>query len=188
MTPLALISTNVLSVATFMADALIVLSAIIIAVVILKKPYPRLHAISRKAADHALLAGLIISSGSVLASLFYSNIIGFPPCELCWWQRVFIFPQVVLFAVAFYNERKNKITDEMVFVYSLILSLMGGVIALYNYIGQFSPSLLTACGAGPSCAQIFFTSFGYITIPMMSLTAYLLLIIVFFFRRHGKRL
>ncbi len=189
MTVLASNTTAILSWATFLAQIVIVCAAIVLAAVILKHPNARLHHLAKKAADHAFLIGLLVSLVSLVASLFYSNIIGFAPCELCWWQRIFLYPQVILFAVAFYNEKVKKVSDELVFLYSFVLSLIGGGIALFHYYAQmFNPDALAICGTtGVSCSQIFFVSFGYITIPMMSLTAYLILILVYFFRRHHIR-
>ena len=189
MSPLASNTTIILSLATLVSNIITVISASVLVLVILKHPNKNFHHLARKTAEHAFLIGFLISFFSLVASLFYSNIIGFAPCELCWWQRIFLYPQVVLFAVALYNEKVNKISDEMVFVYSFILSLIGGGIALFQYYGQmFNPGALAICGIeSVSCAKIFFVSFGYITIPMMSLTAYLFLILIYFFRRHHLR-
>ncbi len=189
MTGLASNATAILSWATLVTQIIIVCAAIVLVAVILEHPNTRLHHIARKAADHAFLIGFLVSLASIIASLFYSNIIGFSPCELCWWQRIFLYPQVILFAVALYNEKVNKVSDELVFLYSFILSLLGGGIALFHYYAQmFNPNALSICGTtGVSCSQIFFISFGYITIPMMSLTAYLILILIYFFRRHHNR-
>ena len=186
MTPLASISTEIFSWGTLVAQIIIVVGAVVLVAAVLKHPNTRLHHLSRKAGEHAILFGLIISFVSLVLSIFYSNVIGFQPCDLCWWQRIFLYPQVVLFAVAFYNEKVNNISDEMVFLYSFILSLIGGAIALFNYYGQmFNPDALAFCGTqSVACSRIFFISFGYITIPMMSLTAYLVLIVLYFFRRH----
>lgn len=188
MTPLASITTNILTLGTLIAHISIVLGSILLVAVILKHPNARLHRISKKSADHAFLFGFLISLVSIIGSLLYSNIIGFFPCNLCWWQRIFLYPQVVLFAVALYNEKVNNIQDRMVFLYSLILSVIGGGIALFQYYGQmFNPSFLAACATqGESCAKLFFVSFGYITIPMMSLTINLLLILLYFFHRHHR--
>jgi disulfide bond formation protein DsbB len=186
MNSLADTTTLIFSYATLFAQIGIVFATIVLVLVIMKHPNRYLHHMVRKSADHMYLLGFIVSFGALVSSMFYSNIIGFDPCELCWWQRVFIYPQAVLFAVAYYNEKKNKIQDEMVFIYSLVLSLCGALIAIFQYYGQmFNPELLAMCETqGSSCSKIFFVSFGYITIPMMSLTAYLILILFFFSRRH----
>ena len=189
MTPLASITTAIFSYATLFSQIGILVAALILILAIFNHPNQYVHHIVRKSADHAYLLGFVVSFGALVSSMFYSNIIGFDPCELCWWQRVFIYPQAILFAVAFYNEKVNKIQDEMVFVYSAVLSFFGAAIALFQYYGQmFNPDILAICETqGASCSKIFFVSFGYITIPMMSLTAYLILILFFFYRRHGKK-
>lgn len=190
MSELATYTTNIFSIATLVANIFIICGALSLVAIFFKRPITLVHPISKKAADHAFLIGFIISFTSVVASMFYSNIIGFEACELCWWQRVFLYPQAILFAIALYNERKHNLKDELVFLYSLILSSIGGAIALFQYYGQmFNPDILGICTSdgGTSCAKLFFVSFGYITIPMMSLTAYLVVILLFFFRRHHQK-
>ncbi|MFA6158416.1 MAG: disulfide bond formation protein B [Candidatus Paceibacterota bacterium] len=189
MTPLATISTALFSWGTLFIQVIILVGAIVLTMVIFRHPSEALHRLSRKAADHAFLWGFIVSFVSLVSSLFYSNIVNFPPCELCWWQRVFLYPQAFLFAIALYNEKVRKVQDDMVFLYSLVLSIIGGGIAIFHYYGQmFAPGLLAACLAdGVSCSQLFFVSFGYITIPMMSLTAYAFLVFLYFFRKHHRK-
>lgn len=189
MSPLATTLTNIFSWGTLLAHIFVLVSAVALAAVIFKNPSKRLHHLSRKTADHAFLIGFVISLFALVFSLIYSNVIGFAPCELCWWQRVFLYPQVILFAIALYNEKVRKVQDEFVFLYSFFLSLVGGAVAFFQYYGQmFNPGILGGCAAqGISCAQIFFVSFGYITIPMMSLTAYLVLILLYFFRHHTPK-
>lgn len=186
MTPIASDATLLLSWATLILQVVIVCASFVLLLVVLQHPNERLHHLARKTAEHAFLIGFIISFLALVASFFYSNIVGFAPCELCWWQRIFLYPQVVLFAVALYNEKINKVSDELIFLYSFILSLIGGAIALFHYYAQmFNPNVLAICNTtDTSCSKIFFISFGYITIPIMSLTAYLLLILIYFFRRH----
>jgi len=189
MTALASISTNIFSIATLIVQICILVAAIILILAIFEHPNERLHHMSRKTAENAFLLGFIISFVALISSLFYSNVIGFTPCELCWWQRIFLYPQVILFGIAWYNEKVHKVEDDVVFLYSFIFSLIGGAIGVFQYYGQmFNPNALALCGiAGDSCARIFFISFGYITIPMMSLTAYAVLILLYFFRRHHIR-
>ena len=117
---------------------------------------------------------------ATIFSLVYSEIIGYEPCKLCWFQRIFIYPQVILLGLAWY--RKEWILS----LYSVVLSVMGGTIALYQYLLSFGivPSLPCAAGnEGVSCNQIFVVEFGYITIPLMSLSGFLLILAVFAARR-----
>lgn len=106
-------------------------------------------------------------------SLFYSDIAGFAPCALCWYQRIFMYPQVVLLGMA-WLKKDFRIAD-----YGLPLSTIGALVALYhNYISYGGRSLFScaASALGASCTQRFVFEMGYITIPLISLTAFLLMI------------
>ena len=129
--------------------------------------------------NNYLLLGLIVSLTATLGSLYYSEIMGYTPCLLCWYQRIFVYPQVFLFGIALW---KN---DKRVFRYSIALSVIGLLIAGYHYLVQMNIFTSTACSAigySASCSDQFFTTFGYITIPMMAVTTFALLIILGFAR------
>ncbi|MEK7180204.1 MAG: disulfide bond formation protein B [Patescibacteria group bacterium] len=128
---------------------------------------------------YALHAGTLISFGALAGSLLFSNAIGFVPCELCWVQRIFIYPQALLFAIALYKK------DEAVVDYSLALSSLGLIVALYHsYIQWGGGSLIPCTAEGAECSKIFFMEFGYITIPVMSLTAFAYLLLLMFIRKR----
>ena len=117
----------------------------------------------------------IIVFGAFGGSLFYSEIAGFPPCSLCWYQRIFIYPQIILFAGALLWR------DRSIARYVLPLSIIGGIIALYNSYLQYGGSPFIPCASNLSvisCAQRFVFEFGYLTLPLMSLTAFILLILL----------
>ena len=120
-----------------------------------------------------LFLAWLTSLAAVGLSLFYSNVADFPPCELCWWQRIFMYPQAVLLGLAWFKK------DPKVVGYARPLAVIGALIALYhNYISSGGQSTLpcSAAGTGVSCTVRYVFEFGYITIPLMSLTAFLLLI------------
>ncbi len=120
-----------------------------------------------------LWVGFFISLICLLGSLVYSNIIGYPPCALCWWARILIYPQVILFAVALYKK------DFSVITYSLILSGLGILISGYHYLTEvigYSP--LPCSAVGVSCLTRNVFEFGFVTIPFMVLSAFILLFIV----------
>jgi disulfide bond formation protein DsbB len=137
---------------------------------------------------HGLFISFIIAFGATAASLFYSIVAGFLPCELCWWQRMFLFPQTLIFAIAWYRSWMHRVFDGAVFLYSLGLSAIGGAIALFHYYGSmFNTNLLAACEVGGiSCAKQYFLSFGYINIPFMSLSTFLLLGVIALIRTLHK--
>jgi disulfide bond formation protein DsbB len=133
---------------------------------------------------YSLVLAFLVSLGAILASLFYSQIAGFAPCELCWLQRIFIYPQAFLFGLALYKKRKRN-DVEFVWSASLLLSVVGAAIAVFHYYGQsYNTGILAYCGAtGVSCSQLYFTLFGFITIPFMSLTLFLALILLVLIKR-----
>lgn len=113
-----------------------------------------------------VLAGFLVVLASIIGSLYYSNVIGFAPCELCWWQRAFLYPEAVIFAVALW------VKDSKVYQYIAPLAAIAFVISLYQSMVQWFPSasFLACTSAGSSCAKVYVNAFGYITIPVMSLT------------------
>ena len=122
---------------------------------------------------YALWLGFGVSMVAIVGSLLYSNLIGFAPCTLCWWQRIFIYPQAVMFLVAIIKK------DRGVFDYALPLTICAFLISLYQSYSNFSGSSLLPCTAvGGECSRIYVLEYGYITIPLMSLTlvCYLLFI------------
>ncbi|MEK7061668.1 MAG: disulfide oxidoreductase [Patescibacteria group bacterium] len=122
---------------------------------------------------HALVFSFIIALVATLGSLFYSEIAGYEPCKLCWFQRILMYPQVIILGMALLKK------DNGIIPYSLVLSLIGAFIAGYHYLLQLGivPSIgCSAVGYSISCSQRFILGFGYITIPIMSLTAFLLII------------
>jgi len=119
---------------------------------------------------NALLFSFLIVLGGTVTSLYYSEIVGYPPCNLCWYQRVFLYPQLILTGLALYSK------DRGIFKYLMPLSVIGGVIAAYQYLLQLGLVSGSLCGvSGGSCTQIYVSVFGYVTMVMMSFTAFLLL-------------
>ncbi|MDD3693777.1 MAG: disulfide bond formation protein B [Candidatus Pacebacteria bacterium] len=111
----------------------------------------------------------------LLGSLGFSQIFHYEPCLLCWYQRIFHFPQVVLFGLAFFYK------DSRVWLYSLWLSFIGLLIAIYHILVQYSPIVAktSICNtASVHCEDILTQSFGYITVPVMSATIFVVLIVL----------
>ncbi|MSU54291.1 MAG: disulfide bond formation protein B [Candidatus Staskawiczbacteria bacterium] len=122
-----------------------------------------------------LLLAFIVTLISILGSLYYSNIVGFPPCELCWFQRIFMYPLFFLLGLALIK-KETHIT-----VYALMLAIIGGIISLYhNYMYYYNQGLDSFCqlgGTQVSCIKQYVFEFGYVTIPLMALTAFILIAI-----------
>lgn len=108
---------------------------------------------------------------ATLASLYFSEIRHFPPCTLCWYQRIFMYPLVLIFAVGILKKDKN------VNLYAWPLIAVGWLIAFYHNLLYYNilPEAAAPCTAGISCTTRFFAWFGFITIPLLSLTAFTIL-------------
>jgi disulfide bond formation protein DsbB len=127
---------------------------------------------------NALWFSFLISLIATLGSLFYSEIAGYEPCVLCWYQRILMYPEVVILLLALIKKEGRRIAD-----YVLTLSIVGAAIAAFNYYLQVKGAGSFACstvGYSTDCSETFFMTFGYITIPLMALTAFLLIIVSMF--------
>ncbi len=122
---------------------------------------------------NSILFSFLIASLATIVSLIYSEILLFPPCNLCWYQRVFIYPLSIMFLIALIKK------DSKVRVYALPLAVIGALIALYHYLIQmFNLSSFCNITSLVPCNTIYILEFGYITIPLMSLTAFILIILL----------
>ncbi|MEK7519906.1 MAG: disulfide bond formation protein B [Patescibacteria group bacterium] len=133
-------------------------------------------------APHALWLSFAAALGASALSLVYSNIIGFDPCSLCWWQRIFIYPQVVLLGLALWRKDTNSAVVDS----SIVLSALGALVAAYHYYGQMFNASALPCDAdgAVSCAKIYFVEFGFVTMPLMALTAFVLLLALLFVHKQ----
>jgi disulfide bond formation protein DsbB len=120
--------------------------------------------------NNYLSFGFLITATATVGSLFFSEIMKLPPCDLCWYQRAFIYPQAVLFGLALW---KN---DRRVVNYILPLSIIGALVALYHNLLQLNPTVLPCTNSVASCATKQIEIGGFDAIPVMSLLAYLTLI------------
>ncbi len=181
MTPLVQNVTVIVSFLTILADIVAVILFVIFVTPL--KEVGSAKRIANWVGRHSIWLAFTVCIASLAGSIFYSVIAGFAPCELCWWQRIFLYPQTILLAIAYFTD------DEHIHKYSIGLSLFGFAIAIYNTWLQFGGTSIAPCSAvGPSCSLRYFLEFGYVTIPTMSLTAFGLLLVLMLYRRHHKRL
>jgi disulfide bond formation protein DsbB len=123
--------------------------------------------------ERAIFLSFLFALAATGASLFYSDIANFQPCLLCWWQRILLYPQVILLFVALIKK------DRLVRLYSLIFSSIGVIISLYHTFLQFGGESLFPCSAtGVGCEHVYFLTYGYVTIPTMSLTTFALILLI----------
>lgn len=152
-----------------------------LALFFLRKKFPDLAPIAVFLETRGLWIGLALVLGGIVSSLFYSEILGIAPCGLCWLQRVFLYPQAILFALAIWK-KERAVAD-----YSIALSIFGGAVALYQHYLQMGGTNVLPCPAiataAADCSVRFLFEFGYITFPLMSFTVFAFLIIIMLFVR-----
>ncbi|GBF74489.1 disulfide bond formation protein B [Paenibacillus sp. 598K] len=127
---------------------------------------------SRKSSNWLFLAWAA-SVIATLGSLYLSEVLHYVPCSLCWYQRIFMYPLVLLLGIA--TARGSSV----IIPYALPLAIIGGGFSVYHIIIQHIPkdsALANACGA-VSCAEDYLNWFGFITIPMLALAAFIIIII-----------
>lgn len=115
-----------------------------------------------------LAAAWVVALVSTFAALFIGEVMGMTPCQLCWYQRILMFPLAVILGIAaFANDRRGAI-------YALPLALGGVAVAGYHtaLVAGWVPPWWTPCGAGPSCSDQKLVSLGDIQIPWLSLLAF----------------
>ncbi|GLX70760.1 disulfide oxidoreductase [Paenibacillus glycanilyticus] len=117
----------------------------------------------------AWLVALVATCGS----LYFSEIRGFIPCDLCWYQRIFMYPLVIVLGIAAYRG------DRRIIGYVLPMSIIGMLISIYHNFEIWFPKVgeMMPCRSGIPCNYDYLNWLGFITIPLMALTAFILIII-----------
>ena len=127
---------------------------------------------------YALVFAFLVAFGATFGSYGYAAVTGYPACILCWMQRIFMYPLPFILLMAYWRK------DYQVLPYVAMLALVGGSISLYNWIKDMLAlythySLACPVVVGlPSCDHIYVDEYGYITIAMLALNAFLLIIII----------
>ncbi|MCB0879394.1 MAG: disulfide bond formation protein B [Thermoleophilia bacterium] len=120
---------------------------------------------------------------AMFGSLWMSEHLHFIPCPLCWYQRIAMYPLVLLLGIAAIRR------DESIRSYAIPLALVGSVVSIYHYqLERFPDQQSIACSVSVPCTTIWFEKLGYITIPMMALSAFALVVVILIVggRDHGQ--
>ncbi len=123
--------------------------------------------------NKSLLLAWITSIIAMGGSLFFSEYMGFIPCTFCWYQRIMMYPLVIFLGVAFYHN------DQKIYRYVLPISIIGIITASYHYALQKIPSMheFATCTSGVPCSGQYINWLGFITIPFLSLIAFIIITI-----------
>lgn len=118
-----------------------------------------------------LKLGFLIALAATTGSLFFSDVLGYPPCVLCWYQRIFMYPLVLIFGVSLWTGERAA------WKFAMPLVSIGLVFAVYHNLLYYHviPESITPCVQGVSCTSRQVEWLGFITIPLLSLTAFVML-------------
>lgn len=132
------------------------------------------------AASAAIPGAFLVVACGFLGSLYFSEIAKYPPCELCWFQRIVFYPQLVLLGLAMAKKNRD------VYWQVMTLSIIGLVISVYQSYLQYGGGAILPCstaGFAVTCGQKNFLEYGYITIPVMAMTGFALLVVAMVLHR-----
>ena len=105
---------------------------------------------------------------AMLGSLYFSEIANFPPCVLCWYQRIAMYPLVFILGFAIYKKSREMLLP------AFVLAGVGWLISLYHNLLYYEilPEAAAPCIAGVSCTTKFIEWFGFLTIPLLALLGF----------------
>mgnify|MGYP003441875566 FL=1 len=123
--------------------------------------------------DNALYGAFAVALTAMLGSLYFSEIANFPPCVLCWYQRIGLYPIVAIIGFAIYRKSKEILLP------AFLLAGIAWVIGLYHNLLYYEilPEAAAPCVAGISCTTKYIEWFGFVTIPLLALAGSTLILI-----------
>jgi disulfide bond formation protein DsbB len=123
--------------------------------------------------NHGIYLAWIIAIIATCSSLYLSEVLNYLPCKLCWYQRICMYPLVLLLGISVLTK------DKSIFKYALPLSILGGCLSVYHYCLQRFPALENTApcrGAGEvPCNVDYLNWYGFITIPLLALISFIII-------------
>ena len=146
------------------AGALVVLAAMVL----------RWQAVLDAVVELRTTITLCVAGGAMAGSLYFSEVANYIPCRLCWFQRIAMYPLAIIGLVAFIRRDRNAR------FYAIPIAAIGSWISMWHYLIEWRPALDSgACAAsGPACSDIWFRSFGFVTLAFMALMGFLAILVV----------
>jgi disulfide bond formation protein DsbB len=129
--------------------------------------------LSRNRQMYLLLAQFAVSVASIFGSLFFSEVMKYPPCNLCWYQRIFIYPVALIVVSGVFLESKDTNRFLTPFVFIGLLFAVYHNLVYYKFI-----QILVPCTETAPCTAQQLNFLGFITIPLLSLGAFVTLAVL----------
>jgi disulfide bond formation protein DsbB len=131
----------------------------------------------------ALFLAWLIATLATAGALFLGEVMGMTPCVLCWYQRIAMFPLVLILGAGLLDADPRNVR------YALPLALVGVALALYHCLVFWGvvTEALVPCGKGPSCADLDLQVAGVVPIPLLSLIAFTAIVALLLFAHRKAR-
>jgi disulfide bond formation protein DsbB len=133
---------------------------------------------------NALYGAFAASLIAMLGSLYFSEVMNLPPCVLCWYQRIAMYPLVPILGFAIYKKDRNLVLP------AFVLVAAGWLIAVFHNLLYYKiiPEAAAPCIAGVSCTTKFFEWFGFITIPFLAFAGFttLMIMLIIYWRTQNN--
>jgi disulfide bond formation protein DsbB len=159
-----------------------VIGSLALAVVARRSPAARrsLDGLRSSVGSGALPAAFLVATLATLGSLYFSEVAHFEPCRLCWYQRIAMYPLVVILGIAAVRR------DPAVRQYAVPIAVIGALIATYHYALEWLPWLDSGvCSATTPCTIVWFRELGFISLPYLALSAFLLILALLWLAGEG---
>ncbi len=137
-----------------------------------------------KSASFIIFLSFLVATIATLGSLFFSEIMQFVPCSMCWYQRIFMYPLVLIFLI------NLLYPDKFIFKYAMPLVATGWLFSFYHNLLMFKiiPESVVPCVQGVPCSTVYINWFGFITIPLLSFITYSTILVLLIILKKGKYL
>jgi disulfide bond formation protein DsbB len=121
----------------------------------------------------------VIAASATLGALFFGEVMQLPPCLLCWYQRIFMFPLALLLPLGLAPY------DRKIIRYALPLAVIGWGIAVFHQllVAGWVPKSFEPCARGVPCSKTVIEMFGFMTIPWLSIAAFSAIIVLLLLAR-----
>jgi len=165
-------TTNFFLVLTIVADVTIVVAVLFgLGALVSQRARNAWSAVAAAFGSQALLVAWIVSIVTTLGSLYYSEHAGFVPCELCWYQRILMYPLVIVLGVGWLRRDRKAWMTAVPFV------VIGAPVSLYHWLVERVPSFAesSSCSIVAPCTAPYFEKLGFVTLAWMALSSFLLI-------------
>lgn len=155
-----------LSLGAIVASCVLVVYVVYLAIVAYKNKTSKVTSVLAKC---VLPLGFLVTFSGMLMSLYYSEFLRIIPCDLCWFQRIFMYSLTFIFGLAWYKKDKN------ILPYTTLLSFIGFCIAVYHHMLQIGFDIYKPCSTAPfavDCSKPTFIEFGFVTFPYFAVVLF----------------